>query len=118
MHESRTENAQPGDRVYRGARGGIVTVDGMKLDPRLDLANHSPTGFMWGYGGSGPAQLALAILCDHLGDDRRALKAYQTFKFRVIAQIPMNESWTMTSEQVQQQVDAIEAEIDPGAAPS
>ncbi len=35
------------------------------LGPRLDLANHSPDGFSWGYGGSGPAQLALAILADH-----------------------------------------------------
>src|SRR5262245_22144387 len=30
----------------------------------LELRNHSPTGFEWGYGGSGPAQLALALLVD------------------------------------------------------
>ena len=44
----------------------LVTVcDGQKSEPlplRLDLFNHSPTGFSWGYGGSGPAQLALARL--------------------------------------------------------
>lgn len=34
---------------------------------RLDLFNHSPTGFECGYGGSGPAQLALAILADLIG---------------------------------------------------
>lgn len=28
---------------------------------------HSPTGFEVGYGGSGPADLALAIACDHFG---------------------------------------------------
>jgi len=28
----------------------------------------SPTGFGWGYGGSGPADLALSILCDVLGE--------------------------------------------------
>jgi hypothetical protein len=36
---------------------------------RLELARHSPTGFEWGYGGSGPAQLSLAILADRWRDD-------------------------------------------------
>ena len=42
----------------------LVTVDGDPLDWRASLAvrSHSPTGPAWGYGGSGPAQLALAIL--------------------------------------------------------
>jgi Family of unknown function (DUF6166) len=52
----------------------LVTVcDGQKSEPlplRLDLFNHSPTGFGWGYGGSGPAQLAVALLADALGDCR------------------------------------------------
>ena len=29
---------------------------------RLEWVHHSPTGLEWGYGGSGPHQLALAIL--------------------------------------------------------
>lgn len=58
-------------RVYEGFRDEdgnvLVRVDGGEiLDPRLDLMNHSPSGFEYGYGGSGPAQLALAILADHL----------------------------------------------------
>jgi hypothetical protein len=59
-------------KTYRGWREGyaaLVTVDGRSLNPRLDLWNHSPTGFEWGYAGSGPSQLALAMLADHLGDD-------------------------------------------------
>ena len=32
---------------------------GSSIHPRLDLWNHSPTGFEWGYPGSGPAQSAL-----------------------------------------------------------
>lgn len=32
-----------------------------------EIRNHSPDGFNWGYAGSGPAQLALAILADCLG---------------------------------------------------
>ena len=42
----------------------LATVDGTPLNRRSSLAvrNHSPTGSAWGYGGSGSAQLALAIL--------------------------------------------------------
>ncbi len=31
-------------------------------------ANHSPTGFKWGYSGSGPSQLALTLLLDYILD--------------------------------------------------
>jgi hypothetical protein len=57
------------------------------LDPRLDLWNHSPTGFEWGYCGSGPAQLALAILADFLGDDASAVALHQEFKWDHISPI-------------------------------
>ncbi len=50
------------------------------LDPRFDLRRHSPDGFQWGYSGSGPAQLALALLADSLGDDELAQRLYQEFK--------------------------------------
>jgi len=87
---------------YEGRREGhavIVTVDGRRLNPRLDLWNHSPTGFEWGYGGSGPAQLALAILADHLGDDQEALNFYQRFKWAIIAELP-GRGWRLTSLEI------------------
>jgi hypothetical protein len=89
---------------YEGHREGhaaIVTVDGHPLNPRLDLWNHSPTGFEWGYCGSGPAQLALAILADHCKDDERALNFYQRFKWAVIAELPSRQ-WTLNSEEIEQ----------------
>jgi hypothetical protein len=49
-------------------------VNGDPLPPRLDLFNHSPAGFDWGYGGSGPAQLALAMLADALVHDAETLR--------------------------------------------
>lgn len=71
--------------VYRGNRNGQVTVNGVALDPRLDIANHSPTGFAWGYAGSGPAQLALAILVHEYGEDLSTHPChYQEFKREVI----------------------------------
>lgn len=80
------------------------------LSPRFDLRNHSPTGFEWGYGGSGPAQLALAILADHLGDDAKALRFYQRFKARVIAIIPQEKDWTLTPADVDWQLGVIAKE--------
>ena len=78
------------DRVYsiqRTAQGVVCTVNGRPLPLRLDLWNHSPTGFEFGYGWSGPAQLALAILADCCGDEL-AVMYHQAFKRAVIARIP------------------------------
>jgi hypothetical protein len=75
-------------KLYEGARtpeGCRVTVDGRSLDLRHDLRNHSPDGAEWGYGGSGPAQLALALLADATGDDELAQDHYQRFKREVVA---------------------------------
>lgn len=82
--------------VYRGGDEATVRPgESVGIDPRFDLVNHSPTGFCWGYGGSGPAQLALAILADYLKDDKRALMLYMDFKFAVIARLPMDEDFTL-----------------------
>ena len=90
-------------KLYEGARSedGIVevNVDGQPLNPRLDLRSHSPTGFEFGYGGSGPAQLALAILADALGDDELAQQHYQRFKFEKIRRID-EPWWLMTQAEV------------------
>lgn len=84
---------RPKPVCYRGRRGGgsniveFQQVEGGRwfaLDPRLDLANHSPTGLEWGYRGSGPAQLALAILATRIEGDE-ALQYYQTFKDMTVA---------------------------------
>lgn len=89
---------------YEGRREGyvvIVTVDGRRLNPRNDLWNHSPTGFEWGYGGSGPAQLALALLADHCRNDKRAFNLHHRFKWAVVAEFP-HRQWTLTSQEIDQ----------------
>jgi len=89
-------------KTYRGtARNSAVTVgvDGhpvRPLDYRLDLINHSPTGFAWGYEGSGPAQLALALCAEALDSDDHALQIYQEFKRRVVAGLPQGEDWIIS----------------------
>jgi hypothetical protein len=89
-------------KTYVAVREGnqtTVTVNGESLDPRLDLANKSPSGFEWGYLGSGPAQLALAILADHLSDDKKAQSLYQLFKEKVIAPI-QEDAWSIDSSEI------------------
>ncbi len=87
-------------RGFPRPRGpGSVTVDGKPLNARHDLRNHSPDGFNWGYGGSGPAQLALAILAEEF-DDPFALANYQRFKRDVVAQLDQAKAWDMTSRMI------------------
>ena len=50
------------------------------------VRNYSPDGFCWGYGGSGAAQLALAILL-HYFDKLDAIRFHHTFKWEVIAEL-------------------------------
>ena len=66
-----------------------VYLAGGRLNPSesLAVARHSPNGFGWGDGGSGPAQLALAILL-RATDRGTAAAHYQAFKWDVIAELP------------------------------
>ena len=92
-------------KTYRGYRmhhGCFVFADGEPRAPlplRLDLVNHSPTGFEWGYGGSGPCQLAVAILVDVFSEEILAQCDYHEFTRDVIAKLP-RESWTLTEYDV------------------
>jgi hypothetical protein len=86
----------------------LVTVrqpDGSHYDlrPRASqqLFNHSPDGFAWGYGGSGPAQLALAILLDYYLDPALALRLHQDFKWATVARWPMSGEWQITGEEIE-----------------
>lgn len=97
--------------IYSGRRkNGKVTVqvNGSPLNLCLDLRNHSPDGAEWGYNGSGPAQLALAILNHELGAEF-ALWHYIKFKREIIAHLPETR-WSMTSEDVRRWADAQEGQ--------
>jgi hypothetical protein len=94
--------------VYAGRLVGdgkpCVWVNGKELlpGPSQVLRNHSPDGFNWGYGGSGPAQLALAIILHEYNDEELAQEVYQDFKWAFVAgwsQAP-ESSWTLTSSEI------------------
>jgi hypothetical protein len=120
------ESGAPGrarQKLYRGARkmgeGGrnlgctVVIVENggeRPLPLRLDLYNHSPDGVEWGYAGSGPSQLSLALLADALGDDGRALSLHQAFKFAYVAHID-RPGFEITAERVREIADELEANL-------
>lgn len=76
----------------------------LKPEKSLKVRNHSPSGFNWGYAGSGPAQLALAILLDLFPErgDEWAETHHQTLKFKLIA--GLGDTWTLTAEQIENAV--------------
>ena len=66
-----------------------VKINGKLLSPEhsIKVINHSPDGFAWGYAGSGPAQLALAILLTCTTEED-AQRLHQTFKEDYVLKFP------------------------------
>jgi len=90
---------------HRAPGGCRVTVDGRPLDPRTDLRRHADRGFEWGYDGSGPRQLALALLADCLGDDRLALAHHLALAEGLVAELA-GERWTLTDREIRAALEA------------
>lgn len=69
-----------------------VYVGGKRLNPgpSQKIWNHSPDGFNWGYGGSGPAQFALALLMRFVAPEI-AQQYYHELKFGFIATLPRTD---------------------------
>mgnify|MGYP007071681871 CR=1 FL=1 len=100
------ESIDPGDTV------AVVGLICQRMEDGTPVANvpwvatyHSPDGFEWGYRGSGPADLALNVLCALLpqvemigiGCPARvpfaAMEFHQRFKEEVIANMPKAGGW-------------------------
>jgi hypothetical protein len=101
----------PGDQG--AAAQGFVTVhqEGkppQPLAPRFDLRRHADD-LNWGYTGAGPAQLALALAVDVLGDDQAAQEVHQQLKFRLTSRLP-KDGWALTEQQVRRLIQEIQAQ--------
>ena len=81
-----------GERVYVVRRG--------QPEPLRHVVHHSPTGFEWGYAGSGPADLAISILADYLGNEETAEDLAGAFKDEVISRLPRT-AWILTADAVE-----------------
>ena len=88
-------------KMYSGARtidGIQVTVDGQPLDERVDIHQFTDGGFEWSYEGDAPQQLALALLANHLDDNKQALALCSQFTRQVIANL--DNEWTLSSADI------------------
>lgn len=66
---------------------------------------HSPDGFQWGYGGSGPSDTALALLKYVTGLEPPPAM-YHKFKFDVVANFGSN--FTITGDEIQEWITKFE----------
>jgi hypothetical protein len=78
----------------------VYVVNRNKIQPLRHVCLHSPDGFEWGYGGSGPADLALSILADVIGPEE-AQDLYQHFKWDVVSSLP-REGWEMSEQEIKE----------------
>jgi len=78
--------------------------DGIQTNIPRRITRHSPDGFEWGYGGSGPADFALNILSVFIGQ-RLAENLYMDFKFEIVASIP-REGGTIPRQMIMSWIDA------------
>lgn len=87
---------------------------------------HSPTGYNWGYGGSGPSELARCILLNAFGTDvcpdapqecrcenSWTEASYPAFRDSVIAGLKQDEDWKLHQEWIMDWVfDYVDAEAE------
>lgn len=94
------------------------TTDGIRTNVPHLVTHHSPTGFEWGYGGSGPADLALNILevvlrqMGHTGETtndtwkkqrcfKLAYRLHQSFKWDFITPMDRQGGTIRTNDVIQ-----------------
>lgn len=79
-----------------------VSRPGEELEPLQHRERHSPDGFNWGYGGSGPADTARSILWDVIGREPEP-ELYQRFKREYVSSWPMQpgECWRISDREIQ-----------------
>jgi hypothetical protein len=124
LHSSRIQTpselcSQPdGIVLYSGSispdgRGNVVRLDLGEYRPtplptRTDLKKLSFNGFSWGTCSPGAGQLALALLCDVLGNDSRAVRLCSYLCDLVIRNLSSSASWILTDRDVRLAVESVE----------
>lgn len=97
-----------GDRTIDGI---VVTVDGQPLSPAYDQLRLTDYGFEWSYEGPEPAQLAFALLYDHLADAAAATALHTTFMERIVANF--DNEWELTSADLADAVSILRGSTQP-----
>jgi len=96
------------DIIYKGDVGDedgvpieqVNVLRGTDIKPLPHSGERDPTGFSWGYGGSGPAELSRSILADFFGKQSRQVALYHDFKWNVIAGLKKGQSFQLTDSDI------------------
>ncbi len=99
-------------KIYIGDRtidGIAVTVDGQPLSPYYDQLKLTEHGFEWSYEGPEPAQLAFALLYDHLGDSDAAKQLHQALMERMVANF--DNEWELTSGDLDDAIRVLRSQV-------
>tara|TARA_Y100000310_G_C20614302_1_gene779779 strand:+ start:685 stop:1068 length:384 start_codon:yes stop_codon:yes gene_type:complete len=104
-----------GKRTYHGFRNmnkvpivsftyGENSAEILTPEKSWEINKYSPDGFEWGYSGSGPRQLALALLLEHY-NKKIAKKLSLEFLKNVVSFFD-EENWLMSEEDICAFVDS------------
>lgn len=87
------------NKIYAGFRNekGLVEEVRVNEQPLKHIVTLSPTGFEWGYGGSGPYDLSLSIMTDFLGE-RPSGRLHDAFYRDVVRKLPREGTWRLMGE--------------------
>jgi hypothetical protein len=78
--------------IYGDHETSTVWIGDKVLDIRRSLKfENKSSSYSWGYHGSGPSQLALAIMLELCDDDENARRLFQEFKISFIADEPSDK---------------------------
>lgn len=98
------EPLEPGQLPLLPFSGDFVCVrtpEGARFNIPQIHVRHSPTGMEFGYGGSGPADFALNILCHFMTvEEAGEWGLYQEFKHEVVARIDQERGGVIRREDV------------------
>lgn len=78
----------------------VHDIHGLKVRKLKHVVRHSPTGLEYGYGGSGPSDLARSILLDIGYPENEVDMCYQDFKFVFIARLDQEQPFEITEDAI------------------
>lgn len=109
--------------VRRDAPGRVIatvawTVNGgADGHPLPHLERHSPDGFEYGYGGSGPADLARSIVGEVLGQKDPSITLYSRLKMEWVSQLEGAGPHSISEDEVRKIIGMELPEPDPEPGP-
>ena len=88
----------------------VVRIRNGVQKPLRHLVRHSPDGFNWGYGGSGPSDLARSIIADVTGDENPHPAIYQPFKWEFVSN--WGDRWEISLNEIRAWLEKRKAAIE------